>query len=573
MNHDRTRRPFRIASVLVSSLAPLATVSFGLGTTGCAGDDTNTPAPVLSTSGSSTGGATDAGSASDATVPVTFPDGGTSPVATPGSGLTYDAGSLAQVNHIVVLYLENHSFDNLLGSWPGADGLADGGGVPQIGADGTAYASLPQYAAYPTGVESLAGSQIANGPFDLTGYFQEASFTNDLLHRFYQEQLQINGGKMDSYVLYNDESAGQSMGYWPTMSLPVPQWMQSHADKVTVCDHFFHAAFGGSFLNHFWLIAAQGPTYPNYPTNAGLAAVVNASGNITGTPDTTAIPAGSVITTSTNDGELTPDGHAVNTAYSVNEPHPAKYDAKGASTVALIPQQTFTTIGDLLDTAGVPWAWYAGGWNAALEVAGITSVGTASGPGVAPSADGIGAYAFEYHHQPFVYFENWGGTANNGGVGTKAPNGKWAANHNLEDEQDFINAAAAGKLPPVSFVKPLYDEHPNYTTESDSQIHTVDLINDVMNGPNGSDSVIIITYDENGGFADHVAPPQTDKWGPGTRVPAIVISPFAKGGVDSTTYDTTAILTLIEKRFGLPTLTSRDAAQADLSANTLKLAQ
>ena len=59
---------------------------------------------------------------------------------------------------------------------------------------------------------------------------------------------------------------------WPTSTLPVAQWMQAHPANVTLCDHFFHAAFGGSFLNHFWLIAAQGPTYPNYPTNAGLAA-------------------------------------------------------------------------------------------------------------------------------------------------------------------------------------------------------------------------------------------------------------------------------------------------------------
>jgi phospholipase C len=376
---------------------------------------------------------------------------------------------------------------------------------------------------------------------------------------------------MDSYALWNDESAGQSMGFWPTSTLPVAQWMQAHPANVTLCDHFFHAAFGGSFLNHFWLIAAQGPTYPNYPTDAGLAAVVNASGTINGTADTTSIPAGQVLNTGTDDGELTPDGYAINTAYSVNEPHPTKYDATGASTVALIPQQTFPTIGDELDAAGVAWAWYAGGWNAALQTAGLAEVGTASGPGVIPSADGIGAYAFEYHHQPFVYFENWGGTANKGGVGKNPPNGKWALNHNLEDEQDFFNAAAAGKLPPVAFVKPLYDEHSNYTTESDSQIHTVDLINAVMNGPNGSDSVIVITYDENGGFFDHVPPPATDKWGPGTRVPGIVISPFAKGGVDSTVYDTTAILKLIEERFGLPTLTARDAAQADLAANALQL--
>ena len=67
--------------------------------------------------------------------------------------------------------------------------------------------------------------------------------------------------------------------------------------------------------------------------------------------------------------------------------------------------------------------------------------------------------------------------------------------------------------------------------------------------------LIIVTYDENGGFWDHVAPPAGDQWGPGTRVPTIIVSPFARRGyVDHTTYDTTSILKLITERFGLKPL-------------------
>jgi phospholipase C len=78
--------------------------------------------------------------------------------------------------------------------------------------------------------------------------------------------------------------------------------------------------------------------------------------------------------------------------------------------------------------------------------------------------------------------------------------------------------------------------------------------------------VIVVTYDENGGLWDHVAPPKIDRWGPGTRVPTIVISPFAKKGfIDHTVYDTTAILKLIETRFGLAPLGTRDAASGDLT--------
>jgi acid phosphatase len=66
---------------------------------------------------------------------------------------------------------------------------------------------------------------------------------------------------------------------------------------------------------------------------------------------------------------------------------------------------------------------------------------------------------------------------------------------------------------------------------------------------------VIITYDENGGFWDHVAPPKGDRWGPGTRIPAIIISPFAKRHfVDHTSYDTTSIIKLITRRFGLEPL-------------------
>jgi acid phosphatase len=78
--------------------------------------------------------------------------------------------------------------------------------------------------------------------------------------------------------------------------------------------------------------------------------------------------------------------------------------------------------------------------------------------------------------------------------------------------------------------------------------------------------VVIVTYDENGGFWDHVAPPKADRWGPGMRIPAIIISPFAKRGtVDHTLYDTGSILRFITRRFDLPLLPGlklRDDAMA-----------
>jgi phospholipase C len=193
------------------------------------------------------------------------------------------------------------------------------------------------------------------------------------------------------------------------------------------------------------------------------------------------------------------------------------------------------TIGDRLSDKGISWAWYAGGWNDA----------------VAGNADSL----FQFHHQPFVYFAKYAE-----GTATRA--------EHLKDEQDFLAAARSGTLPSVAFVKPIgeQNEHPGYTDLIAGERHTIELIDAVRNGPNWKDAAIIITYDENGGFWDHVAPPARDRWGPGARVPTIIISPFARRGyVDHTTYDTMSILAFIEHRFALAPLGIADAAAADLT--------
>jgi phospholipase C len=86
--------------------------------------------------------------------------------------------------------------------------------------------------------------------------------------------------------------------------------------------------------------------------------------------------------------------------------------------------------------------------------------------------------------------------------------------------------------------------------------------------------MVIVTYDEFGGQWDHVAPPGQggtpgphDQWGPGTRIPALIVSPYLRGNVviDHTQYDTTSILKTIEQRFGLQPLSSRDAAVNSLA--------
>jgi phospholipase C len=407
-----------------------------------------------------------------------------------------------QVNHVVVIYMENHSFDNLYGEFSGANGIsnATAANTTQLDATGKPYTVLPAIPGLPT-----FPTNLANNIFNIDQYVANDVITQDVLHRYYQEQMQIDGGKMDKYALYNSNSAGLSQGYYKTSLLP----LLAMAQKYTLCDNFYHSAFGGSFLNHQWLIACASPTFPNAP--ASITATVDGSGN--------------VIT----DGQVTPDGFVVNTSYTVNAPHPPTTGTNAVDPATLVPNQTNPTIGDRLSDKSISWAWYSGGWDNAL----------AGNPD--PN--------FQFHHQPFAYF-------------AKYADGTQAKTDHLKDETVFIAAAKAGTLPAVSFVKPLgtYNEHPGYSDVSLGETHAVELINDVLNGPNGKDAVIIVTYDENGGFWDHVAPPVIDKkWGPGTRVPAIIISPFAKQDfVDHTQYETVSILSFIEKRWGLSPLASRD---------------
>lgn len=406
---------------------------------------------------------------------------------------------LNDVKHVVVIYLENHSFDNLYGQSEGSNGLANAtrDKVVQVDSNGVAYTNLPPINGYMSFPQNLP-----NQFFNIDQYVSSETEIPDVMHAYYQEQMQIDGGKMDRYALYNSiytNSGGLAMGYYKTQMLP----MYDFAKKYTLCDNFFHSAFGGSFVNHMWLIAAATPSFPNAP--ASMRAHVDGSGKLI------------------QDGQVTPDGYVVNTSFTHNTPHPI-----GVDTSTLIPNLTMPTIGDRLNEKNISWAWYSGGWNDAL----------AGNPG--PS--------FQFHHQPFAYFANYA----DGTAGKK---------EHLKDEDDFVSAAKAGTLPAVSFVKPLgiYNEHPGYSTLADGEKHTIELINDVLSGPNGDDAVIIITYDEHGGFWDHVSPPVIDRWGPATRVPAIIISKFAKKGyVDHTQYETVSILSFIEKRWGLEPLSERD---------------
>lgn len=420
------------------------------------------------------------------------------------------AGPLDKINHVVVIYQENWSFDSLYGEFPGANGLDKAGAsVKQVDKNGQLYATLPQpldTSKKPPVADPRFPTSLPVAPYDLDKYAPADGKFGDLGGGFYQEQYQIDGGKMDKFAAWSS-NPGLVMSYYDATNFPEGKLAQEY----TLADNFFHAAFGASFINHFWLVCACTPTWPNAP--ASKVAQLDANGVLA------------------KDGAVTPDGYAVNTSYTVNTPHPSNI----TDTSQLLPAQTMPTIGDRLNEKNVSWAWYSGGWNNA----------------VAGHADPL----FQFNHQPFAYFANY------------ADGTPGRATH-LKDEQDFLSALTSNNLPAVSFIKPLGsdNEHPGYASDLQGQQHVADLVSAVERSPYWADTTIIVAYDENGGFWDHVAPPKVDRWGPGTRVPAIVISRYAKKGyVDHTQYDTTSILKTIETRWNLAPLGTRDATAAPLT--------
>ena len=189
-----------------------------------------------------------------------------------GSGFTYaaDDPSLNKIETVVVIYAENRSFDNLYGHFPGASGLESVSAelARQLDRDGTPLKELPPIwngltaKGVVPAVTQAQTEHLPNAPFaidDPKGFNQPLTVaTNDLWHRFYQNQMQIKGGKNDRFVAYADAGA-LVMGYYDGSKLRL--W--DVARRYVLADNFFTGAFGGSFLNHFLLICACAPYYPH----------------------------------------------------------------------------------------------------------------------------------------------------------------------------------------------------------------------------------------------------------------------------------------------------------------------
>src|SRR2546423_1679821 len=133
------------------------------------------------------------------------------------------ADVLSRVQHLVVIYQENWSFDSLYGKFPGANGIAGAGATArQVDATGQPYAALPQPIntnLKPPAPDSRFPANLPNQPYDAAQYVPDDTTTGDLVHRYYQEQAQIDGGRMDKFAAISD-AGSLAMSYYDATNLP-----------------------------------------------------------------------------------------------------------------------------------------------------------------------------------------------------------------------------------------------------------------------------------------------------------------------------------------------------------------
>src|ERR1700712_3867844 len=435
--------------------------------------------------------------------------GQTTALETTLSGPELDQALQDNVKTIVVIFGENRSFNNLFANFPGVEKPLsavkpadyqqrdrDGkvldslplcwGGICQVGPqniDGVTYATGVQYQ-----------ENLPNAPYALKGPSGEdlplSVVTRDLWHVFYQNQMQINGGKNDAFVAWAD-SGGLTMGYYPQTQYSLRLW--DVAREFVLCDNFFQGAFGGSFLNHQYLVSAKvpfSPAPPNPPPNSQIAKLQSDDPLEYRLKPLEKSPA-SAMTGPPQFGPslLTPDGYAVNTmappywpTWLRDKDNPDYLQPNLAN--MLVPQ-THDHIGDKLSKKNIDWAWYSGAWQVTLDAykdsAGIPKI---------PN--------FQYHHQPLNYFKRLGpeNTAErnkrlrDGGLGVDPATNKFCAE------------GQAGKWPAVTFYKPQgnLNMHAGYADVAAGDRPIDRAVKMLRNSPQWKNMVIVITVDENGGW-------------------------------------------------------------------------
>jgi phospholipase C len=444
--------------------------------------------------------------------------------------------SASPIEHVVVIFQENVSFDHYFATYPNA---ANPGGEPIFVAR--------QGRSHPTPtVNGLSGPLMTRNPNSVQPFRLDRSqaIICDATHDYTGEQKAMDGGLMDKFVELdgptqtgcNDLGKGKGlvMGYYDGNTVTA---LWNYAQHFAMSDNSFSTNFGPSTLGHLNLASGQ-TSGANVVRDTGNAAAAVMNGTI------------------------------------VNDIRPALDDCvpSTASTVTM----TGPNIGDLLNQKGITWGWFQGGFTPSSRNADGTAVCATQHmqfDGTASTAD------YSPNHNPFQFYQS---TANQHHMPATsvAMIGKTDQANHQYDISDFSKALAAGNLPAVSFLKaPAYqDGHATYSNPLDEQTFLVNTINALEASPFWDSTAVIIAYDDSDGLYDHVMPPIVNassssvdalsgagacgnnadpaapagRCGYGQRLPLLVISRYAKVNfVDHSITDQTSILRFIEDNWNL----------------------
>jgi phospholipase C len=401
-------------------------------------------------------------------------------------------GGVHKIRHVIVIMQENRSFDSYFGTFPGADGIPMKNGVPTVCVD-----------------DPQTGLCVAP-------YADHADVNGGGPHSAPNATADINGGKMNGFIAQaqsgrkgcldptdpacTNSSRPDVMGYHSESDIP-NYW--TYAKDFVLQDHMFEPNASWSLPAHLFLVSEWSAycTQADNPSSCVNALQTRPAERPQGAP---------VICC----------GQAGPTTGGGNPKHGNKRQVAGQ------PIYAWTDLTYLLYKHKVSWGYYV-----------VT--------GTEPDCENSAAETCAPVDQ----------NANTPGIWNPLP---WfntvEADHQLGDIQDvdrFYAAAKNGALPSVSWVVPSGEvsEHPPGPV-SDGQSYVTSLINAVMRSPDWDSTAIFLTWDDWGGFYDHVAPPTVDVNGYGLRVPGIVISPYAKRGeVDHQTLSFDAYDKFIEDDF------------------------
>lgn len=352
----------------------------------------------------------------------------------------------------------------------------------------------------------------------------------DISHAWDAALLAYNDGGMNCFdqIVPNQYPGGGPLGYQVADEADIPNYW-ALAKTFVLSDSFYSSLHGPSFPNHLYTIAATSGGVRDNPLDSD--------------PDASNAPQVGPCTSSTS----CPDPGEAGLEPSDVTPYTDKSgvwgcDADPKVRVPILDEEgeveniypclDFQTLGDELDAAGVSWKMYApveGKYDGGFQ--------------------GSGGYIWTVYDA----------------IRHMRDSPAWA--EHVVPIDDFVTDAQSGSLPSVAWIStpsPVSEHTPQSVCTGENW--TVSLLQALAGGPQWSQSAVFLTWDDFGGFYDHVAPTQVDMYGLGFRVPLIVVSPWAKGGtIDHTRAEFSSVLKFIETDFDLPPLTARDTNAVDMT--------